>query len=298
LLGPYAPWDKNPILSAMGLPDNRPDPVTCTGHADLVQTQNGEWFAVFLGCQPYEQGFYNTGRQTFMHPVKWEDGWPVILPPRTPVPLTVKKPNLPAGETVATPTTGNISFTDNFDADKLAFRWVGLRAPVSQWYALSKASKALLLEPRADKLSGTGNPSFLAVRQQNNDFTCSVTLKAQAGTAKCVAGLAAYQNEGHFYALNAKIESGRITEISIEQPAGGERRGGGAQGKVLATQKLENLDSIKLQIEMAGSVMKCSYKAANGALTQLGENLQSSFLSTDTAGGFQGVTVGMFARTE
>jgi len=29
----------------------------------------------------------------------------------------------------------------------------------------------------------------------------------------------------------------------------------------------------------------------------VGQDLPSSFLSTDTAGGFQGVTLGMFART-
>ena len=48
----------------------------------------------------------------------------------------------------------------------------------------------------------------------------------------------------------------------------------------------------------AGPVTKCFYKAGDGARTQLGQDLQSSFLSTDTAGGFQGVTLGMFAQLE
>ena len=82
------------------------------------------------------------------------------------------------------PTTGNISFTDNFDSDTLAFRWIGLRGPASKWYATSKAAKALFLEPRADLLSGQGNPSYLAVRQQNDDFACKVTLTAQPKTAE------------------------------------------------------------------------------------------------------------------
>ncbi|HEY5040945.1 MAG TPA: hypothetical protein VIK53_02990 [Verrucomicrobiae bacterium] len=41
---------------------------------------------------------------------------------------------------------------------------------------------------------------------------------------------------------------------------------------------------------------KCFSKTGGGEFTQLGEDLQSSFLSTETAGGFQGVTLGMFAR--
>jgi xylan 1,4-beta-xylosidase len=299
LRGPYIPWDKNPILTAMGLPGDRPNPVTCTGHADLVQTQNGQWYAVFLACQPYQAGFYNTGRETFMLPVTWENDWPIILPPGTPVPLTVKKPNLPADKTPAVPTTGDINFTDNFDSDTLAFRWIGLRAPTSRWYVTSQIAKALFLESRGDLLSGQGNPSYLAVRQQNNDFTCTVTLTAQPKTADCIAGLAAFQNESHYYTINVKIDSGRLAEISVEQSAGGRgfRRGDDqAQPKILASQELpENIKSIDLKIEGAGPATRLFYKIGNGDFTQLGQDLQSSFLSTDTAGGFQGVTLGMFA---
>jgi alpha-N-arabinofuranosidase len=327
LRGPYVPGPNNPMITTRDLPAGRPDPVTCTGHADMVQTQNGDWFAVFLGCQPYQAGFYNTGRETFMLPVKWENGWPTILPPRTPVPLTVKKPNLPADKPAAVPTTGKISFTDNFDSDTLAFRWIGLRKPTTNWYEMSKTSRALflspraaqlsvearnvshgkrslLLEPRADLLSGQGNPTYLAVRQQNNDFTCAVTLAAQPKTVNCTAGLAAFQNEGHYYAIGVKMDAGRLTEISLEKAASGGgfgRRGsgGGAQPTVLAAEKLpDNLDSIRLEIEGTGPVTKCFYRASSGDFKQLGGDLQSSFLSTDTAGGFQGVTLGMFARLD
>lgn len=305
--GPYVPWDKNPILTQMNLPQDRPDPVTCTGHADLVQTQNGDWYAVFLGCQPYQGDFFNTGRETFMLPVTWTtDGWPVILPTNTPVPLTVKKPNLPADKPAAVPTTGNIAYTENFDSDTLPPRWTGVRVPASKWYSLSKTAKALFMEPRADRLSVQGNPSFLVVRQQNNDFTCGVTLTAQSTTTNCVAGLAAFQNEGHYYAISVKIDSGHLAEISLEQPVAGARgfgrRGGGAPPKVLATEKLpDDLTSIRLEIEGAGAVTKAIYSYGNGDQTkraQLGQDLPSSFLSTDTAGGFQGVTLGMFAQLE
>ncbi len=299
--GPYIPWDKNPILASQDLPSDRPNPITCTGHADLVQTQNGDWYAVFLACQPYQAGFYNTGRQTFMLPVTWTDGWPVILPPNTPVPLTVKKPNLPAGKAPAVPSTGNIHFTDNFDSDTLDFRWIGLRAPVSKWYVISKTDKALYLEPRSELLSGQGNPSYLAVRQQNNDFACTVTLKAQPETMNCIAGLAAFQNEGHYYAMNVKIDSGRLTEIAVEQSAGtagrGFRQGGQPpQPKILTSQMLpDKTVSVDLKIEGQGPTIRFFYKTG-GEFIPLGQDFQASFLSTETAGGFQGVTLGMFAH--
>ncbi len=74
-------------------------------------------------------------------------------------------------------------------------------------------------------------------------------------------------------------------------------RGQQPQPKILATEKLpDNVTSIGLKIEGAGPTTRCSYKAAGGQFSQLGQDLQSSFLSTDTAGGFQGVTLGMFAH--
>ncbi len=94
--------------------------------------------------------------------------------------------------------------------------------------------------------------------------------------------------------------SGRLTEVSLEQPAagrGGRGRGAAIPPTVSAAQKLpDNTTSIDLKIEGAGPLTRCFYKTGAGAFTQLGQDLPSSFLSTDTAGGFQGVTLGMFAH--
>jgi beta-xylosidase len=72
---------------------------------------------------------------------------------------------------------------------------------------------------------------------------------------------------------------------------------GGAQPSVLGTQELpKNLALIDLKIEGVGPRTRAFYKAGNGEFTQVGRDLEPSFLSTDTAGGFQGVTLGMFAH--
>lgn len=87
--GPYRPCDRNPILTQRDLPADRPDKVTSTGHADLICTPGGEWYALFLGCRPYAEDYYNTGRETFLLPVAWEEGTPVILPPGEAVPTGI-----------------------------------------------------------------------------------------------------------------------------------------------------------------------------------------------------------------
>ena len=40
-MGPFKAWDKNPILTQRHLDPNRPMPITCAGHADLVQAKEG-----------------------------------------------------------------------------------------------------------------------------------------------------------------------------------------------------------------------------------------------------------------
>ena len=93
LAGPWTPAPE-PILSQLDLDPARPDPVVQAGHADLIATPAGDWWAVFLASRPWGRGEldYNTGRETFLLPVAWRDGWPVILPPGQPVPPTTRAP--------------------------------------------------------------------------------------------------------------------------------------------------------------------------------------------------------------
>ncbi|HEV7717336.1 MAG TPA: glycoside hydrolase family 43 protein, partial [Steroidobacteraceae bacterium] len=78
--GPFEPYAGNPILTQRDLPEDRANPITNAGHADLVEGPDGSWWAIFLASRPYDAHQYNTGRETFLLPVTWRDGWPVILP--------------------------------------------------------------------------------------------------------------------------------------------------------------------------------------------------------------------------
>lgn len=75
--GPYEYCLANPILTHRHLGKNYP--VTCVGHADLVEDSAGNWYLVALGCRPQE-GYTLMGRETFLAKVTWEDGWPVVNP--------------------------------------------------------------------------------------------------------------------------------------------------------------------------------------------------------------------------
>ena len=287
LRGPWVPYEANPILTQRHLDPGRPDPVTSTGHADLVQTQNGDWWAVFLGCRPYAPDHYNTGRETFLLPVRWDSGWPVILDGDDPVPLVADRPSLPEGVPPPIPHRGNFTVRDEFDGTQPAPYWMQLRTPREAWYRTQGGG--LVLMPRPEPLGGLGQPTFLARRQQHTHATATTAMRYRPAHPGAKAGLAAFQNESHWYLL-AVTRSDRGLEIRLEQ--------GTPEGTLLLAQvPLEKADgdSIRLRIDADADRYAYRYAVGEDAWTTLAEDVDGSVLSTAVAGGFVGAMFGLYA---
>lgn len=73
--GPFEPAPHNPVLTHR---HRVAHPIQRTGHAELVEAPDGSWWALFLGVRPVPMGPAILGRETFLAPVQWRDGWPVI----------------------------------------------------------------------------------------------------------------------------------------------------------------------------------------------------------------------------
>jgi beta-xylosidase len=190
----------------------------------MVETQNGEWWAVFLGCRPYENNFFNTGRETFFTPVKWEDGWPIINPGTDTVKFSYPVPDLPVSETDGFPISGNFTLVDDFTIAKLEDYWLFLRTPREKWYTLENKSGVLKMKLRPQMLSDKGNPSFIGRRQQHLNFTAKVKLAFTPASDNETAGIAAFQNDENFYYLGITKSKGkkviRLIKENKQTPAG------------------------------------------------------------------------------
>ncbi|SOB87405.1 alpha-N-arabinofuranosidase [Sphingomonas guangdongensis] len=284
--GPFTPGP-NPILTQRDLPADRPYPVTSAGHADFVQTPDGKWWASFLAVRPYAGDFYNTGRETFLLPVDWSGEWPRILPAKTPIPLALARPNLPRDTRPAPPTSGAFGYREEFDAAKLGPEWLMMRNPRESWYTL--AGGALTLKPRAVGLGDNGNPSFLARRQQHTNAT--VTTRVRFDAAKGRAGLAALQNDDHWFAIAvATTPKGRVVRLIAR---GGEQEP--KAGRIVAEAPAPGTAPIELRGEAAGSTYRFAWRTA-GAWRTLGPAQDGTLLSTAKAGGFVGAVFGVFAE--
>lgn len=288
--GPYVPYEKNPILTQRHLPNNRPNPVSATGHADLVQTQNGEWWAIFLATRPYDtQDHYNIGRETFLAPVTWKDGWPVINADQELVQYSYAKPNLPEAKQTDFPLNGNFTYREDFDQDKLPLYWTMLRTPRTDWYSLSNPKGSLTLDLRPEELSGKGNPSYIARRQQHLTGSASTQMQFNPTAENEFAGLVAFQGEQNYYAIGKSLSNGKQV-VQLKK----------ADGTVLAETALTRKEGKKplyLKIEFDGGKYGFYYATKEGEWQSMKENVDGTYLSTRVAGGFVGVTLGMYATS-
>jgi xylan 1,4-beta-xylosidase len=293
--GPYVPGDGNPILTQRDLPTDRQNPITCTGHADLVQLADGKWWSVFLGCRPYEKHWYNTGRETFLLPVQWRDEWPVILDHQVPVPRVLPRPELPASPSTS-PHTGSFEWKDDFTSDQLSPEWLFLRTPQRRWFEISNHS--LKMMPRPVALQQRDNPSYIARRQQHANFSTEVMVRIEPRASDADAGLVAFQNETHHFFVGARIRSGRATAIFLEMLNQPEKDWRTAVPQIAAELQLTaSSQHIRFQIVGGGRTHQVNYRLDNGGdWIPLKTDIDASFLSTTLAGGFQGVTLGMYAR--
>jgi alpha-N-arabinofuranosidase len=288
--GPYESYSGNPILTQRTLSPSRPDPITSTGHADFVETQNGEWWAVFLGCEPYEDDFYNTGRETFMLPVKWVDGWPVILDAEKVVPRVVTRPKLSLQTAGTRPMTGPFQWTADFTGTHLPISLNTLRTPTGKWWSMDAAQAALFLEPRAEDLDSAHDPSLIARRQQHANFTSSVQVRFGENDKLSDAGLVAFQNETHSFFLGVHLSPQGERTVFLE-------RRNDEFSQIASASLPGNLRDVTLKVEGAGAHYRFYYRIGSEAWMQLGGDQDGTILSTKKAGGFVGTYIGMFARS-
>jgi alpha-N-arabinofuranosidase len=300
--GPYEPFAANPILTQRNLSPSRPNPVTCAGHADLVQLANGDWWAVFLGSRPIKDGHVLTGRETFLLPVQWRDGWPIILEKDAVLPRVLPRPAVAAvanAADAASPMTGDFTYLDEFDAPKLDLGWIMYRSPQSEWWRIDAG--ALRVKPLNVPLtSRRENASFLGRRLQHADYRAEAAVDVAGVSGAADVGLAVFQDERHHFFLGVRAKDGVAPEVFVERTnvAG---RGPRAEGSPEVLKKVAlpaGVQRVELRVTGKGLELAFAYRTRpDGEWTTVHDGADASILSERSAGGFTGVAVGLHART-
>jgi alpha-N-arabinofuranosidase len=279
--GPYAGNPRNPLLTHRNL--GLDHPIACTGHAELVETQNGEWWMALLATRPYGGYFYNLGRETFLVPVIWEYGWPIVSPGIGRVEFEHHAPDLPAHPWPPAPAR------DDFDDPELAYQWNFLRTPREEFYNLSERPGFLRLKLRPEKLSELANPSFVGRRQQHINFCAQAALEFRPANVSECAGLVLLQNNDfHFrFVITRGADGGQVVRL-IKREAGADT--------ILAERPVADSEQF-FKVQAQGQAYSFYIAEQAGKWQPVAEDVDGRILSTNIAGGFVGAYIGMYASS-
>ncbi|MXO88199.1 family 43 glycosylhydrolase [Altererythrobacter aestuarii] len=303
--GPYEPGPVNPILTQRDLPADRPDRVEATGHADLVQLDDGSWWGVFLATRPFAGQSTLLGRETYLLPVSWEDGWPLFLPPGAAVPPVNAAPDLPPS-----PGTDWQHWRDDFDQDRLSAEWIGIRTPGPvQQIGQDHAESSLWVITGKDAAGSLAHPAFTGRRLRHHAAQVTTKLDFNPAADGEFAGLLAFMDEAHFLAFGIEQVAGERGErqmvARLRTDAAQDQR-----GEVVARAPMGRAGAVELRLQLNGGEAQLSWRMAgdegwnrlgngpgNGPGNGLGNGLNVEPLASIHAGLFTGLVIGPYSHS-
>lgn len=281
IAGPYTANPANPILTHFNRA-GQANPIQGTGHADFVQAPDGSWWLVCLGFRQQNGAHHLLGRETYLAPVRWdENAWPVvngngIISLDMDVPTLPLRPLPPKKQ------------RDNFDSKTLGHEWVWLRNPVTGNYSYGKGSLKLK-GTSAGPDSTTESPTMLLRRQEHINFTATTAVSLENPSAGSEAGLTVFASEPSHY------------DMFVTQKTDGSKT-------VALRYRLNELTHIEKELSLPHDCKKAILRVTASptvysfsASTDEGKSFQelgkmnTRYLSTETAGGFTGTFIGLYA---
>ena len=267
IYGPYESNPANPILTNCSRKGQNMQ-LQGTGHGDFVQSNDGRWWLVFLAYRNFGGSYHHLGRETCLAPVEWKTGeWPVING-GNPIDtlmnaVTLKEHKMPHAQPL------------DFNRSDLGPEYIHIQNPISENYVFN--GNKIVLKGHGS-LSENNQPTFVGKRQEQVYGSVEFRVHPK-GNAE--GGLSVYQiNDGHY-------------DLFVKE------------GHVSLRCKLKNIDYIvksdkiwsewmNLRISYNDKMYKFEYSDDGTSYKSLGE-LNCSLLSSEVAGGFTGVVIGMYA---
>jgi len=273
--GPFEPHPANPFLAQHHAWWHE---VLGAGHADLVEAQDGSWWLVYLATRhPAYDSLSQLGRETFLVPVQWRDGWPWVDPEH------VRHLEVPARGLPRVDVEGSTAVED-FEHDELPPPWVGVGYPRQGRVSLGERPSFLRIWGGPLQGRKVAGAQAMVARHQA-DFACEaralVEFEPNEGDR---GGLRVYQTDDYRYDLVVARQGGQKVAY-LETHVGG-LVGAGAP--------------VPLGAERFELVVRCDLDtysfsvSAEGSEVPLGQ-APTRLLGSEVAQTWTGVVIGVWA---
>lgn len=304
--GPFESYAGNPVVTNRNLGGNL-SRIQGIGHGDLIQDPHGNYYIICLGFrqlgiwQPYHQ----LGREVFLMPAAFdEDGW-----------FTAgQEAHARKGivtEWMELPIEGSqrsdysISFVKDAWNEVSGYqspRWIYLRDYHKKNYELSE--EMFRLKGTAVTLNEADTPTFIGVRQ--SEFGGQLQVKVCGGAKE--AGVTFYMDEQQHYDL-ARVVAGETVKAVLRFHVGDAEMIAAeyemkkeneveASGKVSAQDGCIHVADLPVELMVITKEESYEFYVVSGEDRILLGRAQSKYLSSEVAGGFTGVVMGLYAVDE
>jgi alpha-N-arabinofuranosidase len=277
--GPFEACPRNPILTHRDTTNAQP--IQGTGHPDLVEDAEGNWWMVLLAFRPQGGYFHHLGRETFLAPVRWDaEGWPVVNGGE-PLPVEARRSG-PAYPVPVPPVR------DDFDGP-LGHAWNFIRNPNRASYSTTERPGWLTLQATAVPLDADRGPSptFVGRRQEHLRVRMATRVDFAPLRDGDEAGLVLFRAPRHRVELGVR-RSKNAREVFVRQTVGE------YLSAVTAFVAAPGEGPLVLQIVAEPTRYTFAWGASPDSMQPLGA-AESRLLSTEVAGGFIGTYVGLYA---
>ena len=285
ITGPYISNERNPILSTRHLSyDNW---VHSTGHADLVELDDGRWYMVALGIRGDVDRGSNMGRETHLVPVQWEREpfwwketkyeWPVVAP------QTGKVDRYNPIPFFGTNQLRDLSFTDNFDSEVLNMAWNFRRVPLADIYSLTDKKDHLRLFTHPNIIIERGRASLMGFRQTESNFEYSAMMSFSPNSDQSEAGISLFQKDNNYFTLTVIHENDKnLLQLKLAEP--------NEVPKILKKEELSNYNgTISFKVETENNWYSFYYALDNSEFIPFYKTRSNYILSKKYTGAYLGV---------
>ncbi len=275
--GPFTSCPHNPILTHR---HRITSPVQSTGHGDLIQKKDGSWWMVFLATRPVRK-WHHLGRETFLAPVEWRDGWPVVN----------RNEEIACGRNLR----ADEHQTGVSSQGRLLPPWNVRGVFDTRRIQVPRSGDGVVLVPGHTGIGVTTGSAFVGRRQTSFHCTFSASLTAPDLKPGEEAGITALMNETHYCCA------------SLSMNAQGDK-------EIIMRRRIGSLDAVTRRIPVPRGTasdreLVLSVHADEHWYTfrmvspESGKNIdidraETRYLSTEVAGGFTGVYLGLYGASQ
>jgi len=309
--GPFETAPDNPILTS---DRNDPNALQKCGHADFIDTPDGEWYMVHLCSRPLEscvqspggQKWCTLGRETAIQKMVWSrSGWlrlegggkfartEVIEPHSARIDAVFANAYCFDTPYMVTPPY-DASFFDDFDKEQLDVRYSSPRCSY-ETFADCRTRKGYLTLTGQESINSLHHVSLLAVRQQTIAPVVETFMEFVPSYPEQLAGLAYLYDAMNFYILGKTVdEQGQTVLTLIKSDTG------------VITDEMEPIPvpaaghiRLRAELEPDGKAVQFYYALEEASpinWCKAGPVLTTEILTDEYCRGFTGAHFGMYAH--